>query len=778
MDGYQKKKYVCKLLFIFLLGHDIDFGHMEAVNLLSSNRYSEKQIGYLFISVLVSRESDLMKLIIQSVRNDLASHNPIFMTLALQCVANLAAREMVEALSPEVTRVLLSGDTADTVKQSAALALLAMLRAAPDAVPTGEWHTRVIHLLNDQHMGVVTAAVSLIEQLARRSPDELKGCVSLAVSRLSRIVTSSYTDLQDYTYYFVPCPWLSVRLLRLLQNLPPPEDASIRTRLNECLESILAKASEAPKSKKVQHSNARNAVLIEAINLIIHLDSEAPLLVRASNILGQFLAHRETNLRYLALEGLCLLATSEFAHESVRKHEETVVSALKSEKDVSVRQRAVDLLYAMCDKSNAEHIVAEMLAYLETADYMIREELVLKIAILAEKYASDSNWYVDTILQLLRVAGEYVADEVWCRVLQIIVNREQVQAYAARTCFEALRAPSCHENMLKVGGYVLGEFGNLIAGDPASAPAAQFRVLHDKFHLCSGPTRALLLTSYVKLANLFPELKPTVTEAMRSPMNLRGADVEIQQRAVEYGRLVELATTDLLATVLEEMPPFAERESSILAKLKKKNAVTDGKPGAHSPAKTPGAIKLVHQVSASTSAGGSSSAASKLPPAAVTPPGAGTNNTVTTTATPTADLLGLDFGAPAAPPVSAVSLSHNNVSPPTVGGHVDSLLDVFDQMTLTAPPVVNTFPQGFASASAQLSAGVEQNLAKFVLKNSGVLYEDEALQVGIKAEFRQNLCKLGVPDLTGSDCAYLYDPYPYPYSSASLMFASPRLASD
>ncbi|MEQ2229848.1 AP-2 complex subunit alpha-1 [Ilyodon furcidens] len=46
LDGYSKKKYVCKLLFIFLLGHDIDFGHMEAVNLLSSNKYTEKQIDY------------------------------------------------------------------------------------------------------------------------------------------------------------------------------------------------------------------------------------------------------------------------------------------------------------------------------------------------------------------------------------------------------------------------------------------------------------------------------------------------------------------------------------------------------------------------------------------------------------------------------------------------------------------------------------------------------------------------------------------------------------
>ena len=70
-----------------------------------------------------------------------------------------------------------------------------------------------------------------------------------------QIVTSSYTDLQDYTYYFVPAPWLSVKLLRLLQNYPPPEDASVRTRLTECLETILNKAQEPPKSKKVQVSS-------------------------------------------------------------------------------------------------------------------------------------------------------------------------------------------------------------------------------------------------------------------------------------------------------------------------------------------------------------------------------------------------------------------------------------------------------------------------------------------------------------------------------------------
>ncbi|KAG8125677.1 putative AP-2 complex subunit alpha protein [Naja naja] len=273
---------------------------------------------------------------------------------------------------------------------------------------------------------------------------------------------------------------------------------------------------------------------------------EPNLLVRACNQLGQFLQHRETNLRYLALESMCTLASSEFSHEAVKTHIETVINALKTERDVSVRQRAVDLLYAMCDRSNAQQIVAEMLNYLETADYSIREEIVLKVAILAEKYAVDYTWYVDTILNLIRIAGDYVSEEVWYRVIQIVINRDDVQGYAAKTVFEALQAPACHENLVKVGGYILGEFGNLIAGDPRSSPLIQFNLLHSKFHLCSVPTRALLLSTYIKFVNLFPEIKTTVQDVYASDSQLKNADVELQQRAVEYLRLSTIASTDIL----------------------------------------------------------------------------------------------------------------------------------------------------------------------------------------------------------------------------------------
>ncbi|XP_053116880.1 AP-2 complex subunit alpha-1 isoform X10 [Hemicordylus capensis] len=684
LDGYSKKKYVCKLLFIFLLGHDIDFGHMEAVNLLSSNKYTEKQIGYLFISVLVNSNSELIRLINNAIKNDLASRNPTFMCLALHCIANVGSREMAEAFASEIPRILVAGDTMDSVKQSAALCLLRLYKTSPDLVPMGEWTSRVVHLLNDQHMGVVTAAVSLIACLCKKNPDDFKTCVSLAVSRLSRIVSSASTDLQDYTYYFVPAPWLSVKLLRLLQCYPPP-DAAVKGRLVECLETILNKAQEPPKSKKVQHSNAKNAILFEAISLIIHYDSEPNLLVRACNQLGQFLQHRETNLRYLALESMCTLASSEFSHEAVKTHIETVINALKTERDVSVRQRAADLLYAMCDRTNAKQIVSEMLSYLETADYSIREEIVLKVAILAEKYAVDYSWYVDTILNLIRIAGDYVSEEVWYRVIQIVINRDDVQGYAAKTVFEALQAPACHENMVKVGGYILGEFGNLIAGDPRSSPLVQFNLLHSKFHLCSVSTRALLLSTYIKFINLFPETKGTIQEVLRSDSQIRNADVELQQRAVEYLKLSSIASTDVLATVLEEMPPFPERESSILAKLKKK--------------KGPGA--------------GSELDDGKKDPNSEINGGMEPSASTASTPSPSADLLGLR-AAPSA--TSGVPTSAGNL-----------LVDVFSDSP---------------SAATGLVSGTEDNFLRFVCKNNGVLFENQLLQIGVKSEFRQNLGRM------------------------------------
>lgn len=54
---------------------------------------------------------------------------------------------------------------------------------------------------------------------------------------------------------------------------------------------------------------------------------------------------------------------------------------------------------------------------------------------------------------------------------------------------------------MKVGGYILGEFGNLIAGDSRSAPAVQFQLLHSKVSYFST-----CLNAYMGIFGLFVQM--------------------------------------------------------------------------------------------------------------------------------------------------------------------------------------------------------------------------------------------------------------------------------
>lgn len=71
--------------------------------------------------------------------------------------------------------------------------------------------------------------------------------------------------------------------------------------------------------------------------------------------------------------------------------------------------------------------------------------------------------YVDKMLEMIAVAGDFVAGAVWHRIIQIVTNHKELQAYAADRLFVTLRSKRAHETAVSVGGYILGEFGYFIA---------------------------------------------------------------------------------------------------------------------------------------------------------------------------------------------------------------------------------------------------------------------------------------------------------------------------
>ncbi|KAF8355644.1 hypothetical protein PRIPAC_97267 [Pristionchus pacificus] len=141
---------------------------------------------------------------------------------------------------------------------------------------------------------------------------------------------------------------------------------------------------------------------------LIYTVFQSDVLLRAimENVIIQLmntLSHDDINLRMRAAESLSLLAKSDIAGETVKKHLDTVIVALKKEKEASVVRPIVNCIYALCDRRNTSNVIVELLQYLETADNLIKEELASRVATIATVHPIDYAWFTDSILSILRI---------------------------------------------------------------------------------------------------------------------------------------------------------------------------------------------------------------------------------------------------------------------------------------------------------------------------------------------------------------------------------------
>lgn len=723
LTPYEKKKYVWKMLYIYMLGYDVDFGHMEAVSLISAPKYPEKQVGYIVTSCLLNENHDFLRLAINTVRNDIIGRNETFQCLALTLVGNIGGREFAESLAPDVQKLLLSSSCRPLVRKKAALCLLRLYRKNPDVVNVDGWSDRMAQLLDERDLGVLTSSTSLLVALVSNDHDTYWSCLPKCVKILERLARNQDIP-QEYTYYGIPSPWLQVKTMRALQYFPTVEDPNTRRSLFEVLQRILMGTDVV---KNVNKNNASHAVLFEALALVMHLDAEKEMMSQCVALLGKFIAVREPNIRYLGLENMTRMLMVTDVQDIIKRHQAQIITSLK-DPDISIRRRALDLLYGMCDVSNAKDIVEELLQYLSSADFAMREELSLKIAILSEKFAPDLSWYVDVILQLIDKAGDFVSDDIWFRVVQFVTNNEDLQPYAALKAREYLDKPAVHETMVKVSAYILGEYSHLLDRRPGFSPKEIFSVIHEKLPTVSIPTVSILLSSYAKILMHTQPPDPELQSQIWAIFNKYGSciDVELQQRAVEYIELSRKGAA--LMDILAEMPKFPERQSALIKKAENSEAdtaeqsaiklraqqqnsdalvVTDQRPA--NGASIVNQLSLV-RVSAMSNVDGES------PDPAVTE----ANGILTVVDQPIGDLLGplAIEGRPNAT-AEAEHIQASGLAGAPTAEEALAIAPVEDQMN-TVQPIGN----------------IAERFHALCLKDSGVLYEDPYIQIGIKAEWR------------------------------------------
>ncbi|ETO12588.1 adaptor-related protein complex 2, alpha subunit, partial [Reticulomyxa filosa] len=569
LKTHAQRKYMWKIMYMYILGYSVDIGHIQCVDLIRSQKFAEKQVGYVAVSLLLIEHTEMLRLCIQTIKNDLASPNEVFQSLALTCIANVGGVEFAEALTSDVQRLLVSGTSLAFVRKKAALCLLRLLRQYPDNLPPAELAPDIIRLAEQKNIGVVTSVVSLLTGLATYDTATYTNVVPLVVRLLATLIVDRQCN-KEYIYYRTPDPWLQIKLLRLLQFFPPPlSDKITLDKLQNILDTILGKTEV---TQSVNKNHADHAILFEAMNVIIHLNLHDLDILheRAVNKLLHFISVKESNIRYLGLDTMSRLAKLPKTHRTIKRHLRTIQFSL-DDSDISIRKRALDLLYSICDSSNVEEILEHLLKYLSKAEYQMREDMVLKIAILAEKFATNMEWYINIVLQLLTIAGDFVAEDVWHRVIQIVTNDESLQKYAAEMVFKNLQNPPVHESLLKTGGYILGEFGHLLDTDGKQ----QFEVLHKHFQSSTIVTKALLLSTYMKFANLYEDLAPTIVTIFQSFRT--SVDTELQQRAIEYDAMASYQNQSLISGVWDAMPDFPERESNLMKIVRKKEGAGVGR---------------------------------------------------------------------------------------------------------------------------------------------------------------------------------------------------------
>ena len=75
LSSYDRKKYIWKLMYIFTMGYEVDFGLDEVLNLMATPTLPEKLVGYTSAGVLLSASgaSEFLPSVVRCLRADLGS---------------------------------------------------------------------------------------------------------------------------------------------------------------------------------------------------------------------------------------------------------------------------------------------------------------------------------------------------------------------------------------------------------------------------------------------------------------------------------------------------------------------------------------------------------------------------------------------------------------------------------------------------------------------------------------------------------------------------------
>lgn len=548
-----RHRNVAKLLFMHMLGYPSHFGQMECLKLIASPRYPEKRIGYLGLSLLLTEELEVLTLVTNSIQQDLRSNNQFVAGLALTVLGNMSSIDMCRDLFPDVEKCLRNSNS--YVRKKAAIACVRILNKVPELIE--DCLDRIAGLLTDRNHAVMLTGCTLMQCAMHDDPalaQTFRAHVPTLVRTLKNLVLNNYAP--EYDVSGVTDPFLQVKILQLLRELAIDDDAV--DEMNDILAQVAT-------NTQTNSKNAGNSILYECANTILSIDCASGLRTLAINILGPFLtSSKSNNNRYVALTMLAKVVKTDT--QAVQRHRATIVSCLK-DADVSIRRRALELLYCLVNSKNVRALSREMLNYLVIADKDVKAELCQRTAAVLAKFAPDAQWHIDTLTSLLEICGNFASQEVVASIVNLVGSDDENHCYGVHKLYWAVRDDQSQASLNSAALWCIGEFGQHLltpcpqgiaahAGESVSEEQVlELLVKMVKLHSATTVTKSYVVNAAFKLTSRFSDAAVLRKLAKIIARFNKSVHLELQTRSCEFINILKPENrASLAARTLEPMP--------------------------------------------------------------------------------------------------------------------------------------------------------------------------------------------------------------------------------
>ncbi|XP_026877219.2 AP-4 complex subunit epsilon-1 isoform X1 [Electrophorus electricus] len=537
----QMRELMVRSMYCEMLGYEASFAYIHAIKLAQQGTVLEKRAGYLAVSLFLNENHELLLLLVNTVLKDLQSTNIIEVCMALTVVSQIFPKDMIPAVLPLVEEKL--SHPKEIIRRKAVLALYKFYLIAPNQVQ--HIHGKFRKALCDKDPGVMTSSLHIYLQMIQESPDSYKDLVGSFVTILRQVVGGKLP--LDFNYHSIPAPWLQMQLLRIL-SLLGREDQSTSETMYDVLNESLRRAE--------MNHNITYAILYECVKAIYTIHPKAELLEKAAKCIGNFVLSPKINLKYLGLKALTYVVQHDAS--LALQHQMTIIECL-DHSDLLIKRETLELLFRITNAQNVTVIVERILSFLRLCndDYTIID-LVGKVAELAEKYAPDNEWFIQTMTVVFSLGGDLMPPDIPSSFLRLLaegsqseVDDRQLKVYAVNSYLSVLNDDCSHlpQRFLQVISWVLGEYSYLREGLDQEEVILLLKKLLDQRGV-SAETRSWVLSALTKLCRGSgrAELALAVAESLSSTL-----DTVLRQQGHELRHLIQDGS--LHARVLPQPAP-------------------------------------------------------------------------------------------------------------------------------------------------------------------------------------------------------------------------------